>query len=158
MFQAAILIARQYNISIQGQVIAGQIVDTAGTEINAIAAACKAISTSNIVGIVGPGYSSEAPIIAGIGARIGIPVISQSATDPTLSNRNAYPAFYRTVPSDNAAALAIAQLFLNYNWTSCQIIYQNDAFGNGGATAITNAFLKNGLGIAGTIVFDIVTL
>ncbi|CAF1268664.1 unnamed protein product [Rotaria magnacalcarata] len=158
MFQAAILIARQYNISIQGQVIAGQIVDTAGTEINAIAAACKAISTSNIVGIVGPGYSSEAPIIAGIGARIGIPVISQSATDPTLSNRNAYPAFYRTVPSDNAAALAIAQLFLTYNWTSCLIIYQNDAFGNGGATAITNAFLKNGLGIAGTIVFDIVTL
>ncbi|CAM4980282.1 unnamed protein product [Rotaria socialis] len=158
MFQAAILIARQYNISIQGQVIAGQIVDTAGTEINAIAAACKAISTSNIVGIVGPEYSSEAPIIAGIGARIGIPVISQSATGPTLSNRNAYPAFYRTVPSDNAAALAIAQLFLNYNWTSCQIIYQNDAFGNGGATAITNAFLKNGLGIAGTIVFDIVTL
>ncbi|CAF4904014.1 unnamed protein product, partial [Rotaria magnacalcarata] len=72
---------------------------------------------------VGPEYSSEAPIIAGIGARIGIPVISQSATDPTLSNRNAYPAFYRTVPSDNAAALAIAQLFLNYNWTSCLIIY-----------------------------------
>ncbi|CAF5124887.1 unnamed protein product, partial [Rotaria sp. Silwood1] len=118
----------------------------------------QAASISNIVGIVGPVYSRESPIIADFGERVGIPVISYAATDPDLSDRNAYPAFYRTVPSDNAAATAIVKLFIRFNWTSCIIIYQNDAYGSNGAKILTELFIKNNLIVADTLVFDITTL
>ena len=89
----------------------GKSAQTGGDVIDALSSTCQAISTSNIVGIVGPAFSREAHFIAPFAEKIGIPVISYAATDPDLSDRNAYPAFYRTVPSDNAAALAIAKLF-----------------------------------------------
>ncbi|CAF5078501.1 unnamed protein product, partial [Rotaria sp. Silwood1] len=137
MFKAAVILSQQYNITIEGQFIGWNVALTGGRAINAMSSTCQAASTSNIVGIVGPAYSRESPIIADFGERVGIPVISYAATDPELSDRNAYPAFYRTVPSDNAAATAIVKLFIRFNWTSCILIYQNDAYGSNGAKILT---------------------
>ncbi|CAF3619115.1 unnamed protein product [Rotaria sp. Silwood1] len=158
MFKAAVILSQQYNITIEGQFIGWNVALTGGRAINAMSSTCQAASTSNIVGIVGPAYSRESPIIADFGERVGIPVISYAATDPELSDRNAYPAFYRTVPSDNAAATAIVKLFIRFNWTSCIIIYQNDAYGSNGAKILTELFIKNNLIVADTLVFDITTL
>jgi polar amino acid transport system substrate-binding protein len=158
MFKAAIILSQQYNITIQGQLIGWKSIQTGGNAMSALGNSCSLITTSNIVGIVGPEFSSEALFIAPFGAQIGIPVISNSATQPDLSDRNAYPAFYRTVLSDSIAALAIVDLFNRFNWTSCVIIYQNDAFGSGGVKAISDVFNKNELTVKNTIIFDIVTL
>ncbi|CAF4021535.1 unnamed protein product [Adineta steineri] len=158
MFKAAILLSQQYNITIGGQFIEWQSAQTGGNAIDAISNTCQAMSASNIIGIIGPAFSRETPIIADFAEKIGIPVISYSATDPELSDHKAYPSFYRIVPSDNAAALAIFQLFIRFNWTSCVIIYQNDAFGSDGAKIINEAFIKNNLTISNMVVFDIITL
>ncbi|CAF0955125.1 unnamed protein product [Didymodactylos carnosus] len=158
MFKAAVLLSQQYNITIEGQFIEWQAAQTGGNAIDALSSTCQAISTSNIVGIVGPALSRETPIIADFTDRVGIPAVSYGATDPDFSDRNAYPSFYRTVPSDNAAALAIVQLFIRFNWTSCIIIYQNDAFGSGGAKVINEAFINNGLTVTNMVLFDIATL
>ncbi|CAF5190711.1 unnamed protein product, partial [Rotaria sp. Silwood1] len=96
-------------------------------------------------------------ILAAFAHSINISVVSYSATNPDLSNRNAYPNFYRTVPSDAAVRLAIVKLFSRYNWTSCIIIYQNDDFGSGGAEVISNAFNENNLIVSVLVVFDIAT-
>jgi ABC-type amino acid transport substrate-binding protein/ABC-type branched-subunit amino acid transport system substrate-binding protein len=157
MFQAAILLSQKYNITIEGQFIGWQSVETGGDVINALSKACPLISNSNIVGIVGPALSRESRFIVPFAAKIGIPVISYASTDPELSDRNVYSAFYRTVPSDDAAALAIAKLFIRFNWTSCIIIYQNDAFGSGGANAINRAFNNNNLTVIDMILFDLAT-
>jgi ABC-type amino acid transport substrate-binding protein/ABC-type branched-subunit amino acid transport system substrate-binding protein len=157
MFKAAIVLSQEYNITIEGQHIEWKSAQTEGDVINALSNTCQLISTSSIVGIVGPELSRESHFIAPFAAKIRIPVISYGATDPELSDRNAYPAFYRTVPSDNAAALAIVKLFLLFNWTSCLIIYQNDAFGLGGTKTITETFNKNNLTVTQMIVFDIST-
>ncbi|CAF3849635.1 unnamed protein product, partial [Rotaria sp. Silwood1] len=69
-----------------------------------------------------------------------------------------YRNFYRTVPSDNSTALAIVKLFVRFNWTSCIVIYQNDAFGTGGAKIINEAFINNNLFIEQLIIFDITTV
>ncbi|CAF3705064.1 unnamed protein product [Rotaria sp. Silwood1] len=108
--------------------------------------------------MVGPTYSRKAHIIAQYADSIGIPAIRYSATDPELSDRNAYPAFYRTVASDATAASSIVELFKRFNWTSGIIIYQNDAFGSGGAEAINHVFSENNLIVSQTIVFDIATV
>ena len=158
MFKAAIRLSQEYNITIEGQYIQWEVVRTPGKAIDTLSKTCQAMSLANIVGIVGPALSREAPTIVGLGERVGIPVVSYSATDPELSDRNAYPAFYRIVPSDAAAALAIVKLFFRFNWTSCIIIYQNDAYGSGGAKAISQAFSNNGLKVINTLLYDIVTL
>ena len=158
MFKAAILLSQLYNITIEGQFIGWQAAQTDGNVIEALNDACQAVSTSNIVGIVGPVYSREAHTVAEFSERIGLPVISYAATDPELSDRQGHPTFYRTVPSDNATALALVKLFIRYNWTSCVIIYQNDAFGTGGAKVISDVLVDNGLIVREMIVFHMATL
>ncbi|CAF0924736.1 unnamed protein product [Rotaria sp. Silwood1] len=155
MFKAAILLSHQYNMTVDGEFIGWQIMETRGDVIDSLSNTCLAVSNEKIVGIVGPVYSREAHIIAPFANKIGIPAISYAATDPDLSDRVTYPAFYRTVPSDNTAALSIAQLFIKFNWTSCIIIYQNDAFGYGGVKAIKQTFNNNGLKVRRTVPFDI---
>ncbi|CAF3621430.1 unnamed protein product [Rotaria socialis] len=158
MFKAAILLSHQYNITVNGEYIGWQTVQTRGDVIDSLSSSCLAVSTETIIGIVGPIYSREAHIIAAFANRIGIPVISFSATDPDLTDRNTYPAFFRTVPPDNIAALSIAHLFIKFNWTSCIIIYQNDNFGTGGANALAQVFNDYGFQVCQTLVFDIAKL
>ena len=158
MFKAAIILSHRYNITVGGEFIDWKAVQTTGDAIGAFRSSCLTLSTSDVVGIVGAAYSKESRMIALFGKEIGIPVISYASTDPELSDRNTYPAFYRTVPADNTAALVLVNLFHQYNWTSCIIIYQNDAYGSGGATAINDVFSRNNLVVADMIVFDITTL
>ncbi|CAF1462462.1 unnamed protein product, partial [Rotaria sordida] len=107
MFKAAVLLSQQYNITIEGQFIGWQTVQTGASTIAAVSGVCQALSTSDIFGIVGPSLSLEVPITAEFAKEIGIPAVSYAATNPDFSNRNMYPAFYRVVPSDSAAAIAI---------------------------------------------------
>ncbi|CAF4104829.1 unnamed protein product, partial [Adineta steineri] len=158
MFKSAIILAQRYNITIEGQFIGSQSVSTDGIIMDVLQSTCQITSTANIVGIVGPRLSRESQIIAPFAAKIGIPVISHDSTTPALSDKTAYPTFYRTVPADDTAALAIGQLFIRLNWTSCVVIYQNDAFGQGFEQAISDVFNNYNLTIAETIMFDIATL
>jgi hypothetical protein len=63
-------------MTIGGKFIGWQSVQTGGDVIDALKSTCLAVSTSNIVGIVGPGYSRESLVIAPFAKTIGIPVIS----------------------------------------------------------------------------------
>jgi len=158
MFKAAIVLSQQLNITIEDQLIEWQVGQTGSDIIDSLSSTCRVMSTLNIIGIVGPAFSREVPFIAALAKKIGIPTISYSATDPELFDKNASPAFYRTIPSDNTAALAIVKLFVQFNWTACIVIYQNDEFGIGGADAISKAFNQNNLIVSETLLFDISTL
>jgi len=157
MFKAAILLAQQYNITIQDEFIDWKVGQTDGNVINAISDTCQAITQSNILGIVGPAFSREADHLSAFAGSIGIPVISYGATDPSLSDRSAFPAFHRTIASDYAAAIAITKLFTRYNWTSTIIIYQNDAFGKNGANMILQALNDAQVVVTKTIAYDLST-
>ncbi|CAF1282241.1 unnamed protein product [Rotaria sordida] len=157
VFKAALVLSRQYNIKIDGEFIGWQAAQTGENAIGALRSTCQAVTTVNIIGIVGPAYSREASIIAAFAHSDNIPAISYAATEHDLSDRNVYPNFYRTVTSDAAVTLPIVKLFTRYNWTSCIMIYQNDEFGSGGMEVISNAFSENNLIISKFIVFDIAT-
>ena len=158
MFQSAVILSQRYQTLVDNQFIGWQLAFTNGDAIHALSSTCESISTSNTVGVVGPGFSREAHVLAAFAEKVNIPLISYSATDPTLSDRNAYPTFHRTISSDATNALALAQLFVRYNWTSCIIIYQNDAYGTNGADVIRNTFIKYSLSVISTLIFDTATL
>ncbi|CAF5009911.1 unnamed protein product [Rotaria sp. Silwood1] len=141
-------------MTIDGKLIGWNEGLTNGKIIDALSDTCLSVSQTNIVGIIGPELSREALLIGPLGEQLGIPVISYAATDPDLSDVITYRNFYRTVPSDNTAALALIKLFNRFNWTSCLIIYQNDAFGSGGAKAIHDAFNQSGITVSRMIIYD----
>ena len=146
MFKAAVSLARTFNISIDGQSIGWQVADADDEVITALGRSCSALSTPTLVGIVTPGLSREAHFISRLARRIGVPVVAYAASD--------HPNSYHTSPSGKSTALAIVKLFQRHNWTSCILIYQNDAFGSSGATVLSEAFELNGLVIRDSIVFD----
>ena len=157
MFKAAIILSQKYNMKFDGNYIGWEIVQTGGDSITALSGTCEAVSTLDIIGIVGPAYSREAHLIAPFAGSVGIPDISHATTDPDLSDRNAYSNFYRTVSSDNAAAIAIGKLFIRYNWTTSVIVYQNDAYGSGGADILSQVFTDIGVTVRQSIIFDLAT-
>ena len=155
MFKSAVMLSQQYQVRVNGEVLGWRAIDTTDDVMDTMRNVCVVVSASNIVGIVGPGLSKEASVIALFAGTLGIPAISYSATSYDLSDRNIYSTFYRTVPADSTGALAIAQLFIRFNWTSCVIVYQNDAFGTNGAKAISEAFHRYNLTVTQTISFNI---
>ena len=52
--------------------------------------------------------------------------ISSTATSKALSDRNSYPTFYRTVPSDAIQARGIINLCLIFQWNSIGVIHVNE--------------------------------
>ncbi|CAF4788256.1 unnamed protein product, partial [Rotaria sp. Silwood2] len=148
-------LSNQHNITIDGKLIGWKEGLTMGDEIVALNETCFSISESNIVSIVGPEYSRETLLISPLCRKLNLPVISYSATDPDLSDATTYPNFYRTVPSDDIMALALLKLFNRFNWTSCLIIYQNDAFGSGGAKVTNDLFNASNINVVQMIVYDI---
>ncbi|CAF1584944.1 unnamed protein product [Rotaria magnacalcarata] len=157
LFKTAIILSQRYNITVDEHPLGWHMAQTCGNVIDSLKKTCLVVSSSNIVGIVGPRLSREAHMIAAFAETIGIPVVSYTATDPDLSSRSAYPSFYRTIPSDTSAALSIVHLFMKFNWTSCVIIYQNDAYGYSGMRVISESFTRNNFKVREMIKFDIAT-
>ena len=158
MFKAAISIAETLNITFDGRPIGWVIARTGGEASSTLEQTSVAVSGKNVIGIVGPEIADDTHDVSRFAQRIGIPMVSYSATNPTLSDRRMYPNFYRTVPSDYSTALAIARLFQRYHWTSCILIYQNDASGWAGVGAISEVFEANGLNIKELIMFNVATM
>jgi len=52
------------------------------------------------VGYLGPGCSGASKAIVRLATKARKPVVSHSATSPSLSNRASYPAFWRTIAPD----------------------------------------------------------
>ncbi|CAF2852698.1 unnamed protein product [Rotaria sp. Silwood2] len=157
LFRAAILLAQQSNITINGKQIAYRVEETSGRDIiEALDRTCIAIAEDEVFGIVGPEYSTEAKTLARFGNRSGLPVVGYSTTEPELSDRNAYKTFYRLPPSDVIKARALLKLFQKYKWNSTNVIYQADSFGQGGLQALNEVF-NDEVKIARSIRFNLFT-
>ncbi|KAL7715204.1 Receptor ligand binding region domain-containing protein [Entamoeba marina] len=61
-----------------------------------------------------------------------IPIISNSATSDTLSNKDDYPNFLRTIPVDSASYQSIVELVSVFNYKKVAMIYTSDASGTSG--------------------------
>jgi ionotropic glutamate receptor len=80
--------------------------------------------------IVGPQKSSEAIFMSDIGNKSHVPVISFTATSPTLSSGNV-PYFLRATLSDADQVNCIASLIKAYGWKEVVPIYEDTDYGRG---------------------------
>ncbi|CAF4794372.1 unnamed protein product [Rotaria sp. Silwood1] len=153
MFRAAIILSERYNITFQEEFIGYEEILTDDKIMLTVDQTCEKVSTSNIVGFVGPAYSSEARYMASFAYQLGIISVSYSATSPDLSTIN-NGAFFRVVPSDENTVLGMTILFQQYKWKSCIIIYQNDEYGYNGMQSLKQKFNEMNIKTREIIRFD----
>ncbi|KAF7647555.1 hypothetical protein LDENG_00170740 [Lucifuga dentata] len=80
--------------------------------------------------IIGGASSYTAKILSTILGPISVPVISYLASCPCLSDRNRFPNFFRTIPSDIYQARAMAQLTMRFHWTWIGAVIANNDYGH----------------------------
>uniref|UniRef100_A0A0D9XDY9 Ionotropic glutamate receptor C-terminal domain-containing protein n=1 Tax=Leersia perrieri TaxID=77586 RepID=A0A0D9XDY9_9ORYZ len=104
--------------------------DSNGDDIQAASEAIDLLENYNVSAIVGPQKSSEAAFVSKIGNKSQVPVISFTATNPTLSSNN-IPYFLRGTLSDVAQVNVIAALIKAYGWREVVPIYEDTDYGRG---------------------------
>ncbi|KAM9329445.1 vomeronasal type-2 receptor 26-like [Gastrophryne carolinensis] len=82
-----------------------------------------------LVGVIGDESSECSSHIYNILNLYGYSQISYGATDSLFSNKQMFPSFFRTLPSDQVQFLAITLLLKHFNWTWIGVILTNDYAG-----------------------------
>ena len=89
------------------------------------------------VAIVGPQSSVTAHVVSFVASELQVPLMSYSATDPTLSPLQ-FPFFVRTSQNDLFQMAAVAEIVEHYGWREVVAIYGDDDYGRNGIAALGN--------------------
>ncbi|KAI1309377.1 Metabotropic glutamate receptor 3 [Halotydeus destructor] len=89
-------------------------------------------SFDRVMGIIGGQSSAVSIQLANILRLFKVPQISYLSTSVTLSNKQKYEYFFRTVPSDVNQAQAIMEILKVFRWTYVAIVYSDNDYGTRG--------------------------
>jgi branched-chain amino acid transport system substrate-binding protein len=106
------LAIEQYNEKNGANCVTVKKFDSQGSEKEAAGVARSLVADKKIIGIVGPPFSGESQVADPIFDEAGIPAITPSATNVTLSTKG-WKTFHRAVGNDNSQAPAAAQYIKN---------------------------------------------
>ncbi|KAM8768484.1 extracellular calcium-sensing receptor-like [Acanthopagrus schlegelii] len=106
----------------------------------------KNCSQSGVVmAIVGESGSTPSISMARIIGSFNIPQVSHFATCACLSDKQQYPSFFRTIPSDQFQADALAKLVKHFGWTWIGAVRSDSDYGNNGMASFLQAAQKEGI-------------
>ncbi|KAF3692674.1 Vomeronasal type-2 receptor 1 putative pheromone receptor V2R1 V2Rx Precursor [Channa argus] len=82
-----------------------------------------------VLGIVGDSYSTFTIAMSSVIGLYKLPIVSYFATCPCLTNRQRFPSFFRTIPSDTFQVRAMIQILKHFGWTWVGLLVSNDDYG-----------------------------
>ncbi|XP_078102115.1 extracellular calcium-sensing receptor-like [Sander vitreus] len=98
-----------------------------------------------VMAIVGESGSTPSISISRITGLFNIPQVSYFATCACLSDKQQYPNFFRTIPSDQFQADALAKLVKHFGWTWIGAVRSDSDYGNNGMASFLDAARKEGI-------------
>ena len=87
-------------------------------------------------GIIGPATSARSVIMSNILSSSNILMISYFATSDELSNKERYPNFLRTIPSDSKLVQVLKKFLNALNWKYVSLIYESSPYGESGYKSV----------------------
>ncbi|GLT85189.1 hypothetical protein SLE2022_033850 [Rubroshorea leprosula] len=104
--------------------------DSKGDVVGAAAAALDLIKNGQVQAIIGPENSMQANFIIDVGNKAQVPIISFSATSPSLSSIR-HPYFFQATHNDSSQVKAISAIIQAFGWREAVPIYVDNEFGEG---------------------------
>ncbi|TKW33250.1 hypothetical protein SEVIR_2G221200v4 [Setaria viridis] len=104
--------------------------DSYSNNVQAASAALDLLDNHNVQVIIGPQKSSQASFVSDLGNKTQVPVISFTATSPSISS-GSLPYFVRATLNDSAQVNTIASLIKVYGWRQVVPIYEDTEYGKG---------------------------
>ncbi|XP_076591056.1 extracellular calcium-sensing receptor-like [Chaetodon auriga] len=98
-----------------------------------------------VMAVVGESGSTLSIIMSRIIGPFNIPQVSHFATCECLSDKQQFPSFFRTIPSDQFQADALAKLVKHFGWTWIGAIRSDSDYGNNGMASFLEAAQKEGI-------------
>ncbi|WP_432047189.1 branched-chain amino acid ABC transporter substrate-binding protein [Streptomyces asiaticus] len=119
--------------------------DDAGSTAMAPAAAANLMQDSSVIGVIGPAFSGAAAAVGKPYAAAGMPLISPSATDGSLTQQG-FTTFHRIVPTDSVEGRATAD-YLAAKFKKVVVIDDQSTYGAGVAQVVATELRAKGVGI-----------
>ncbi|KAF8035044.1 hypothetical protein BT93_C1156 [Corymbia citriodora subsp. variegata] len=117
--------------------------DSKRDEVAAAAAALDLIKNKQVQAIIGPQGSMQADFVIHLGNKSHVPIISFSASSPSLSSiRSSY--FIRATQNDSSQVNAISTVIQAFGWKEAVLVYVDNEFGEGIIPSLTNALEEVG--------------
>ncbi|CDQ97130.1 unnamed protein product [Oncorhynchus mykiss] len=104
---------------------------------------CSGLAT--VTAIVGESGSTPTISMLRIIGPFRIPQVSHFSTCACLSDKKQYPTFFRTIPSDQFQAAALAHLIRHFGWTWIGAVRSDSDYGNNGMAAFLQAAQEEGI-------------
>ncbi|XP_023207678.1 extracellular calcium-sensing receptor-like [Xiphophorus maculatus] len=98
-----------------------------------------------VMAVVGEFGSTASMSISRVTVPFNIPLVSPYSTCACLSDKKQYPNFFRTIPSDQFQADALAKLVKHFGWTWIGAIRSDSDYGNNGMAAFLDVALREGI-------------
>ncbi|KAL4182083.1 hypothetical protein AMTRI_Chr12g240750 [Amborella trichopoda] len=117
--------------------------DSGSDVVQAAAAALDLMKNVEVQAIIGPQTSAEAKFLVALANISQVPLLSFSATSPSLSSTNT-PYFVRATINDSVQAKPIAALFKAYGWRQAVAIYEDTEYGAEFIPYVNDALLEVG--------------
>ncbi|XP_005800206.1 taste receptor type 1 member 2 [Xiphophorus maculatus] len=102
-------------------------------------------NTQRAVGVIGPDSSSKSFTPAALLGAYVIPQISYEASNEMLSNKEIYPSFFRTIPSDKNQVAAMIQLLVRFNWMWIALLGSDNDYGLQGMQSLSEQAPHHGI-------------
>lgn len=124
--------------------------DSAGDVVGATSAAVDLINNAQVHAIIGPQTSAQAEFVAHLGSRAHVPVLSYSATSPSLSPVQT-PYFVRTAANDSFQAAPVAAVLAAFGWRAAAVVHEDSPYGAGILPALADELQSTGVGGAAIV-------
>ncbi|KAK6158686.1 hypothetical protein DH2020_006000 [Rehmannia glutinosa] len=109
--------------------------------VGAAAAALDLLKNVEVQAIIGPFSSVQANFMINLGDKAHVPIITFSATSPSLSSFRS-PYFIRAALNDSSQVQAISAIIQAFGWRKVVPIYVDNEFGEGIIPFLTDALEK----------------
>ncbi|KAM9359541.1 extracellular calcium-sensing receptor-like [Symphorus nematophorus] len=104
------------------------------------------VGTPPVLGVVGESSSTRSIAVSSVLGLYRVPMVSYFATCSCLSDRQKFPSFFRTIPSDAFQVRVIIQLLNHFGWTWAGLLISDDDYGLHAARSFQSDLAQSGEG------------